>query len=42
MIAGLAAADGAIFINWTSPRKTDAQLRMFSGFELCRGNVPQR
>ena len=27
---------------WTSPRKTDTKLRMFSGFELRRGNVPQR
>ena len=27
---------------WTSPRKTGAQLRMFFGFELRRGDVPQR
>jgi len=29
-------------IMWTSPRKTGAQLRMFFGFELRRGDVPQR
>ncbi len=28
--------------NWTSPRKTGAQLRMFGTFELRRGDVPQR
>ena len=27
---------------WTSPRKTDAQLRMFGRFELRWGDVPQR
>ena len=28
--------------DWTSPRKTDAQLRMFGTFELRRGDVPKR
>ena len=27
---------------WSSPRKTDAQLRMFGTFELRRGDVPKR
>ena len=29
-------------IDWSSPRKTDAQLRMLGTFELRRGDVPQR
>ena len=31
-----------LIADWTSPRKTGAQLRMFGTFELRRGDVPQR